>query len=204
MTALPDPLEALRAPGDDDAATLTALHRRLEAGAATGDLLDVAYAEVDSPIGPLLLAGTPRGLVKVAFASEGRDAALQTLAAQLSPRVLHAPARLDEARRELDEYFAGRRRTFELPLDFSLTRGFRGLVQRRLADIAYGQTDSYRGVAEHVGNPKAVRAVGTACATNPLPIVLPCHRVLRSDGSLGGYGGGLDAKRTLLALEQEG
>ena len=118
-----------------------------------------------------------------------------------SPRVLHAPRRLDAAARELEEYFAGRRRVFDLPLDLSLSRGFRLLVQQRLPSIGYGQTRSYRQVAELVGRPTAVRAVGTACATNPLPVIVPCHRVLPSDGTPGRYIGGPDAKKALLSLE---
>ena len=126
---------------------------------------------------------------------------LDTLASRLSPRVLRAPSRLDAVARELEEYFGGRRRSFDLPLDLSLSKGFRLLVQQHLPEIGYAQTRSYRQVAELVGNPKAVRAVGTACATNPLPVVLPCHRVLRADGTPGGYAGGPAAKTTLLNLE---
>jgi methylated-DNA-[protein]-cysteine S-methyltransferase len=137
----------------------------------------------------------------VAYATEDHDRVLDTLAQRLSPRVLRAPKRLDVAARELEEYFGGRRREFDLPLDLSLSKGFRQLVQRHLPDIGYGQTSTYGRVAELVGNPKAVRAVGTACATNPLPVVVPCHRVLRSDGTLGGYAGGAAAKMTLLSLE---
>jgi methylated-DNA-[protein]-cysteine S-methyltransferase len=126
---------------------------------------------------------------------------LATLATKLSPRILRAPDRLDEAMRQFDEYFAGRRTVFDLPLNYALSSGFRQVVQRHLSEIPYGHTQSYRDVARIVGNPGAVRAVGTACATNPLPIVVPCHRVLRADGTLGGYAGGLDAKATLLSLE---
>lgn len=184
-----------------DPGALARLHRRLEEAAAGEGLLDVAYRTVDSPVGPLLLAATPRGLVRVAYDIEGHDRVLETLAGKISPRVLRVPGRLDAAARELEEYFAGRRRGFDLPLDLSLSRGFRLLVQQQLTSIGYGQTRSYRQVAELVGNPRAVRAVGTACATNPLPVVLPCHRVLRSDGTLGGYAGGAAAKTTLLNLE---
>jgi methylated-DNA-[protein]-cysteine S-methyltransferase len=126
---------------------------------------------------------------------------LSTLSQVISPRVLRAPRRLDVAARELDEYFGRQRRTFDLPLDLSLSKGFRQLVQRHLPEIAYGQTRTYGQLAALVGNPKAVRAVGTACATNPLPVVVPCHRVVRSDGSLGEYLGGVEAKRILLSLE---
>jgi methylated-DNA-[protein]-cysteine S-methyltransferase len=186
-------------PADGDA--LARLHRRLEQAAEDEGLLDVAYRTVDSPVGPLLLAATPRGLVRVAYAVEGHDQVLDTLASRLSPRVLHAPKRLDAVARELEEYFGGRRRSFDLPLDLSLSKVFRLLVQQHLSSIGYAQTRSYKQVAELVGNPKAVRAVGTACATNPLPVVLPCHRVLRTDGTPGGYAGGPAAKTTLLNLE---
>lgn len=185
----------------DDAAILARLHRRLAADAADDGLLDVAYTTVDTPVGPLLLAATPRGLVRVAYASEDHDQVLATLGERLSPRILRAPGRLDAVARELDEYFAGRRRAFDVALDLTLSHGFRRLVQRHLPEIGYGETRSYGQVAALVGNPRAVRAVGTACATNPLPVVVPCHRVLRADGSLGGYIGGADAKTTLLRLE---
>jgi len=181
--------------------TLGRLHTGLEEAAAREGLLDVAYTTVDSPVGPLLLASTDKGLVRVAYDIEDHDKVLDTLAARLSPRVLRAPKRLDDAARELDQYFAGSRKTFDLALDLALSKGFRLLVQRHLADISYGHTRSYGEVARLVGNPKAVRAVGTACATNPLPVVLPCHRVLRGDGTLGGYAGGPAAKSTLLNLE---
>jgi methylated-DNA-[protein]-cysteine S-methyltransferase len=184
-----------------EAGQLARLRLRLEQAAEAEGLLDVAYTTVTSPVGPLLLAATPKGLVRVAYDVEDHDQVLDTLARRLSPRVLRAPKRLDAAARELDEYFGGRRRAFDLPLDLSLSAGFRQLVQRHLPDIGYGQTRSYGQVAALVGNPKAVRAVGTACATNPLPIVVPCHRVLRADGTPGGYAGGPDAKLTLLRLE---
>lgn len=184
-----------------DTAALHQLHRRLERDAQLAGVLDVAYTVVDSPLGPLLLAATGRGLARVAYACEDHRLVLQALAQRLSPRILRAPSRLDQAARELDEYFAKRRQVFHVPLDLSLSRGFRHLVHQHLSQIAYGHTSTYRQVAELVGNPKAVRAVGTACATNPLPIVVPCHRVLRSDGSLGGYLGGSEAKATLLHLE---
>jgi methylated-DNA-[protein]-cysteine S-methyltransferase len=184
-----------------DPGTLARLHHRLEQAAEREGLLDVAYRTVDSPVGPLLLAATPRGLVRVAYDIEDHDRVLETLAGRLSPRVLRAPSRLDAAARELSEYFAGRRRTFDLPLDLSLSRGFRLLVQQQLPSIGYGQTRSYQQVANLVGHPKAVRAVGTACATNPLPVIVPCHRVLRSDGTPGRYVGGPAAKATLLNLE---
>jgi len=184
------------------AGDLAALHARLEREAERAGVLDVAYTTIDSPVGPLLLAATERGLVRVAYQREGHDRVLDILAARLSPRILRAPKRLDTARRELDEYFTGGRTAFDLPLDFALSGGFRETVQRELTRIAYGHTLSYRDVATIVGNPRAVRAVGTACATNPLPVVVPCHRVLRADGGLGGYLGGPDAKTALLTLEK--
>jgi len=186
----------------EDTATLERLHARLADDAAREGLLDVAYRQVDSPVGPLLLAATPRGLVRVAYSFKGHDQVVEDLAARLGPRVLHAPARLDAAARELDEYFAGARTRFELDVDLTLSRGFRRAVLEYLRTIGYGETESYTEVAGHVGNPRAVRAVGSACATNPLPIVIPCHRVLRSDGSPGGYLGGLPAKKLLLDLER--
>ena len=183
------------------AAELDRLRARLVERAEAEDLVDVAYRTLDTPVGRLLLAATGRGLVRVAYASEGLDAVLRALAARLSPRVLEAPRRLDGVAREFDEYFAGLRRTFDVPLDTALSGGFRRTVQQHLPRIEYGRTQTYKEVAGLVGNPNAVRAVGTACATNPLPIVVPCHRVLRTDGGLGGYVGGLEAKRALLRLE---
>lgn len=181
---------------------MNALHTRLAALAAEHGLVDVAYRTIDTPVGPLLLAATETGLVRVAFEREDFDTVLESLAQKISPRVLKAPRRLDTAAAEIDEYFAGHRHVFDVPLDYALSSGFRQVVQRYLPRIGYGRTQSYKEVAELVGNPKAVRAVGTACATNPLPVVVPCHRVLRTDGSLGGYIGGLDAKTTLLELEK--
>nr|MDQ2709263.1 methylated-DNA--[protein]-cysteine S-methyltransferase [Actinomycetota bacterium] len=160
--------------------TLSRLRARLAVEAQREGLLDVAYRTLDSPIGTLLLAATERGLVRVAFAIEGHEVVLAALANEISPRVLAAPARLDAPAREIEEYFTGRRRTFELPLDLRLTSGFRREVITRLPDIGYGRTASYAEVAAAAGSPRAVRAVGTACARNPLPIVLPCHRVVRS------------------------
>ncbi|KDE10852.1 methylated-DNA--[protein]-cysteine S-methyltransferase [Rhodococcus aetherivorans] len=184
-----------------DAADLTRLHARLILDAEAADLLDVAYRIVDTPVGPLLLAATPAGLVRVAYAAEDHEAVLARLAADISPRILAAPARLDDAARQLDEYFRGARTAFDLPLDLRLARGFRREVITHLPRIGYGRTASYAEVAAVAGSPRAVRAVGTACARNPLPVVLPCHRVVRSDGDLGRYVGGVDAKRALLRLE---
>ena len=184
---------------DPDA--LARLHSRLADAAAAEQLIDVAYRIVDSPIGKLLLAATEVGLVRVAFAVEGHDVVLGRLADTVSPRVLHHPRRLDTVARELDEYFAGTRKEFDLNLDFQLAKGFRREVLRHLPEIEYGHTASYSAVATASGSPRAVRAVGTACAKNPLPLVVPCHRVVRSDGSLGQYAGGPELKAVLLDLE---
>jgi methylated-DNA-[protein]-cysteine S-methyltransferase len=164
-------------------------------------LLDVAYAMSDSPFGPLLLAATPKGLVKLSLPGHDPEEALEDLAARISPRVLEAPARLDVARRELDLYFEGKLTEFDLPLDWQLSKDFRRKVLRAIARIPYGQTRSYTQMATSAGNVRAVRAAGTACGTNPIPVVVPCHRVLRSGGALGGYGGGLPMKEALLRLE---
>jgi methylated-DNA-[protein]-cysteine S-methyltransferase len=182
---------------------LKRLHARLERDAQAGDLLDIAYRTVDSAVGPLLLAATPLGLLRVAFASEGHDSVLQNLSARVSPRVLEAPTRLDPVARQLEEFFTGRRQSFDVALDWSLSHGFRRTVLEHLnTDIGYGTTTSYATLARLSGSPKAVRAVGTACATNPIPIVVPCHRVIRSDGAVGAYRGGPAAKRALLDLER--
>jgi methylated-DNA-[protein]-cysteine S-methyltransferase len=181
---------------------LSRLQARLAAAAQQDGVLDVAYRVIDSPVGPLLLAATEQGLIRVAFALEGHDAVLQSLADKVSPRILSAPGRLDAAAREIDEYFAGRRHTFGLPLDWRLSAGFRRTVLSHLPEIGYGHTASYTAVAQLAGSPKAVRAVGTACATNPLPVVVPCHRVVLANGSMGRYRGGPEAKRALLTLEE--
>lgn len=185
----------------DESAALARLHRRLVGAAVDEGLLDVAYRTVDSPVGPLLLAATDAGLARVAFAGLGFETVLADLAQRISPRILLAPGRLDDVARELDEYFSGRRRVFEVPVDLRLAGGFRRTVLDRLPEVSFGSVASYGAVALLAGNPRAVRAVGTACATNPVPIVVPCHRVVRADGALGGYLGGVDAKRALLELE---
>ena len=183
---------------------LRRLHVRLERDAQAGGLLDIAYRTVDSAVGPLLLAATPLGLLRVAFASEGHDSVLQNLSQRISPRILEAPTRLDPIARQLDEFFTGRRHSFDVALDWSLSRGFRRTVLEHLnTDVGYGATASYAALASLSGSPKAVRAVGTACATNPIPIVVPCHRVIRSNGTVGAYRGGPAAKRILLDLEQD-
>ena len=195
MTNLFDALPTL------DAEANRRLHQSLTDAAYAAGLLDVAYRTLDTPVGTLLLAATPKGLLRVAYASEGHDKVLETLAREVSPRLLLAPGRLDDAAREIEEYFAKRRSAFEVPLDLRLAHGFRRTVLLHLPEIGYGETASYAAVARASGNAKAVRAVGSACATNPLPVVVPCHRVVRSDGSIGEYVGGVEAKRTLLSLE---
>lgn len=175
--------------------------QRLAERADNEGLLDVAYTTSDSPFGPLLLAATAQGLVKVSLPGHDPDEALEDLAARISPRVLEAPARLDETRRELDLYFAGKLTEFDLPLDWRLSRDFRRRALRAIDRIPYGKTRSYTEIARSAGNERAVRAAGTACGSNPIPIVVPCHRVLRSSGNLGGYGGGLPMKEGLLKLE---
>ena len=189
------------APLIDEDTALERLHRRLERDADTGGLLDVAYRTIDTPVGTLLLAATTVGLVRVAYDVETHAAVLAGLAESVSPRILRAPARLDTAARQIDEYFAKRRTVFDVPVDLRLAEGFRRNVIEHLRDIGYGQRETYADVAVAVGNPRAVRAVGTACARNPLPVVIPCHRVVRSDGSPGQYAGGPDIKVTLLDLE---
>jgi methylated-DNA-[protein]-cysteine S-methyltransferase len=177
------------------------LVQRLADRARRRGLLDVAVASMETPIGDLLLAETDDGLVRVAFDNQDFDAVMSELAANVSPRVLEAPRRLDPVRRQLDQYFEGRRREFDVPVDFRLAHGFRRKALGFIADIPYGRTASYSEVATGAGNPRAVRAAGSACATNPIPIVVPCHRVLRTGGGLGGYGGGIERKETLLRLE---
>jgi methylated-DNA-[protein]-cysteine S-methyltransferase len=190
---------ALRtAPPTDPTDDLAAALARAEAEG----LVDVAYTTADTPIGPLLVAATEAGLVRVGFEREDQDVVLRELASRIAPRVVALPGRLDPVRRQLDEYFEGRRDHFDVALDWRLSRGFRRTVLEHLyADVPYGRTVSYLELATIVGNPKASRAVGTAMATNPIPIVVPCHRVLRTGGHLGGYGGGLETKVKLLALE---
>jgi methylated-DNA-[protein]-cysteine S-methyltransferase len=184
---------------DDD--TMSRLHVRLEQAAEADQALDVAYRTIDTPVGTLLLAATTVGLVRVAYDVEGHDTVLTQLADAVSPRILRSPSRLEAVARQIDEYFAKRRTTFDLPVDLRLTNGFRRSVIEHLRDIDYGRRESYATVAAAIGHPRAVRAVGTACGHNPLPVVFPCHRVVRSDGSTGQYVGGVLAKSTLLDLE---
>ena len=178
-----------------------ALTKGLAKRASTAGLLDVAYAELDSPIGELIVFVTPRGLLRVKYADEPIEGVLAEVADRVSPRILRAPSRTDAVRRELDGYFALRRRSFDLPIDWSLVRGFAGQVLRQTARIPFGDVRSYGQVATGAGSPRAARAAGNALGSNPIPIVVPCHRVLHADGGLGGYSGGLDRKRYLLALE---
>ena len=178
-----------------------ALGTALAQRAGKASLLDVAYAELDSPIGELIVFVTPRGLLRVKYADEPIDDVLADVAARVSPRILRAPRRTDPVRRELEGYFALRRRRFDLPIDWSLVRGFAGNVLRETARIPFGDVRSYGQVARQAGSPRDARAAGNALGSNPIPIVVPCHRVLHADGGLGGYSGGLDRKRYLLALE---
>jgi methylated-DNA-[protein]-cysteine S-methyltransferase len=175
--------------------------RRVAERAGVEGLADVSYAPVDSPFGPLLVAATERGLVRLAFPEESVEGVLERLAHRISPRIVEAVRPLEPVRRELDDYFSGRRRAFELTLDWSLIGPFGRRVLRATADIPYGGVLSYAEVAAEAGSPRGSRAAGNALGSNPIPIVIPCHRVLRSGGSLGGYGGGLDRKRWLLELE---
>jgi methylated-DNA-[protein]-cysteine S-methyltransferase len=170
--------------------------------AAEDGLLDVAYTSVDSPLGPLVVAATPKGLVRVSYTEfRGEDDVLEDLARRVSPRVLEAPARLDGVRRELEEYFEGQRERFDTPIDWSHLAGFTREVLRATADIPFGDVSTYAGVAEAAGSPRAVRAAGNALGSNPMPVIVPCHRVLRTGGALGGYTGGLERKEFLLRLE---
>jgi methylated-DNA-[protein]-cysteine S-methyltransferase len=189
---------ALRVPHDAS----RVLAERFAARADEEGLLDVAYTVEDSPLGPLLLASTRRGLVELGYEGEKLlDSYLDRLASRVSPRVLEAPGRLDPVRRELDEYFSGRRTDFDIPLDWSLSKGFTRRILRATAQVPYGQVSTYRQMAAKAGNERAVRAAGNALGANPIPIVVPCHRILRTGGALGGYGGGLPRKEFLLSLE---
>jgi len=180
---------------------LGALRVRLAGDAADAGLLDVAYGILDSPLGPLAVMVTPRGLVRLSYGDEAIEAQLDELAERVSPRILEAPARTDAVRRQLDEYFEGDRRSFDLPIDWSLVRGFAGDVLRATARIPFGSVSSYRDIATAAGSPNAYRAAGNALGSNPIPIVVPCHRVVRTGGGLGGYTGGVDRKVTLLTIE---
>jgi methylated-DNA-[protein]-cysteine S-methyltransferase len=191
---------AARPAAASQSAAAAAAQRVSERAAAEG-LADVSYAPVDSPFGPLLAAVTRRGLVRLAFPEEDIDSTLEGLARRLSPRIVETPARLDPVRRELDEYFGGRRHEFDLQLDWALVGAFGRRVLRVTSEIPYGGVQSYSEVASDAGSPRGSRAAGNALGSNPIPIVIPCHRVLRSGGALGGYGGGVERKRWLLELE---
>ena len=195
--------QALRRAGGSDSSGRESKDaaRRFTERAEKAHLIDVAYGFVDTPFGRYLGAVTPRGLVMLSFHPEPLDEVLGELSRRVSPRVLEAPGRLDELRRELDEYFAGRRNTFEIPVDWRLTGGFMQRVLRATAKIPYGGVATYRDVATRAGNARAVRAAGNALGANPIPIVVPCHRVVRTGGSVGNYGGGPEMKRALLKLE---
>ena len=197
MTDLEDRLKNPMTPDVQEAV------RRATARAFDEGEVDVAYAEVDTPLGTLVAAGTDRGLLRLAYEdfNGGLDEVLDHLAHRVSPRILEAPARLDAIRRELDEYFEGRRQDFDVPIDWSLTTGFTQRVLQATARIPFGSVGSYKSVAAEAGSPRATRAAGNALGSNPIPIVVPCHRVLRSGGKLGGYTGGLEKKEHLLRLE---
>ena len=174
---------------------------RLVESAGDADLLDVAYTETDSPFGPLFVAATSRGLVTLSYPNEDRDRVMERLATKVSPRILESPKQLDEVRRQLDDYFAGKLHGFDLDVDFSLTQGFTRKVLKATARIPYGELTTYRVVATRAGSPRGSRAAGNALGSNPIPIVVPCHRVIHTSGGLGGYTGGLDRKEFLLHLE---
>jgi methylated-DNA-[protein]-cysteine S-methyltransferase len=201
MSEIEELLAGRSEPAAIDMTAIDRLHATLITRAQRDNLIDVAYRVLSSPVGDLLLAATPAGLVRVAYPNQDHDAVLAQLAERVSPRVLRAPASLDGVARQLDEYFAGRRRDFDLSVDLQLAHGFRREVLARLTDIGYGQTMSYRQVAVAAGRPRAVRAAASACATNPVPLVVPCHRVILSDGSAGQYAGGAEIKHALLDLE---
>jgi methylated-DNA-[protein]-cysteine S-methyltransferase len=197
-----DAIERTLIAGPDDAREdAAAAAGRLTERIATERLADIEYAPVESPFGTLYAASTRRGLVRLAFPEEPLDEFLERLARRLSPRILAAPASLDPVRRELEEYFSGRRRAFDLTLDWALITPFARRVLRKTAAIPYGGHLSYAEIAAEAGSPRGARAAGNALGSNPIPIVIPCHRVLHSGGGLGGYGGGLDRKRFLLELE---
>ncbi len=197
-----DELERQLAAGMDVPAMDTDLLRAAIAQRAAEDgLLDVAYGTYESPLGLLTVFVTPRGLVRLSYPGEPIESQLDELAALISPRVMAAPERTDEVRRQLDGYFGGTRRDFDLPVDWRLLRGFRGQVLKATARIPFGAVSSYREIATRAGSPNAYRAAGNALGSNPVPIVVPCHRVLHAGGGLGGYTGGLERKRFLLELE---
>ena len=189
-----------------DTVDLERAQRGFQARAEDEGLLEIGYALVDSPFGEMLLAATDRGVVKLALPSHGDrelrpDSVLEQLAKSISPRILESPARLDPARRELDAYFEGDLKRFSVPVDWRLSRGFTDKVLHQVARIPYGRTLSYGEVAAKAGNPRAFRAAGSACGANPVPLIVPCHRVVQAGGAPGNYGGGPEMKRALLELE---
>jgi methylated-DNA-[protein]-cysteine S-methyltransferase len=195
-------MDGLKRLGRDDVDRRAArASEAVRARAAADGLVDVAIAEVDSPIGSLLVAVTRRGLVRVAFDDEDRDRVVERLAETISPRLLASAPLTDEVRRELDEYFAGERRRFDLRVDRRLMHPFAKEVLAATGRVGYGRLATYGEIARRIGHPKAARAVGAALGSNPVPVVVPCHRVIGAGGSLTGYGGGLPRKRALLALE---
>lgn len=196
-----DELERRLATPRADGLDLDRFRAVLARRAQADGLLDVAHGTVDSPLGPLTVMVTPRGLVRLSYPGEGIEEQLQELADRVSPRILGAPDRTDEVRRQLDAYFEHRRQTFDVPIDWRLVRGFAGDVLRATARIPFGSVSSYREIATQAGSPNAYRAAGNALGSNPIPIVVPCHRVLHAGGGLGGYTGGLERKRYLLELE---
>lgn len=199
-----DPVTRALRPASPDSQTRTAAAAaalKVSARAADQGLADIVYAPVDSPFGSLLAAVTRRGLVRLAFPEEHADSVLDKLAARLSPRIVEAPARLESVRRELDEYFERRRTAFDLDLDWSLIGPFGRRVLSATAEIPFGSFLTYSQIALEAGSPRGFRAAGNALGSNPIPIVIPCHRVLRRGGDLGGYGGGLERKRWLLRHE---
>lgn len=193
---------ALAEGGGSFAAAAARAAGRVAAAADREGLIDIALARMDSPLGPLVALGTERGLLMLSYADESLDARLERVAARVSPRILEAPARLDPTRRELDEYFSGARRGFGIPIDWSLITGYARAVLEATSEIPYGGAMSYAEVSAAAGNPRGARATGNALGSNPIPIVIPCHRVLRSGGAIGGYTGGLERKRFLLELER--
>jgi methylated-DNA-[protein]-cysteine S-methyltransferase len=186
---------------DDEVAAAERAARAFRQRASQEDLIDIAYGWVDTPVGRMLAAATDVGLLRLGFESESVDVTLAELARKVSPRILEDERRLEKIRRQLGEYFEGRRKVFDMPLDRSLIRGFHRHVLDATERIPYGAISTYREVAERAGNPRASRAAGNALGSNPIPIVIPCHRVVRTGHALGGYGGGLDRKQLLLDLE---
>lgn len=193
-------LKRLVAAAEVDGPSLRAAHGLSEAARAAG-LLDVALGSVDTPAGKLLVAVTARGLARVAFPSESVEAIVAELSTKISPRILESARATDEVRRELEQYFDGKRTSFDLPIDWRLSHGFARKTLHAITKVPFGTVTTYGDLAKRLGSPRAARAVGNALGSNPIPIVVPCHRVVRAGGDLGGYGGGVGRKRLLLSLE---